>query len=326
MSDDKTIKNDIVSLTDNPRAVSVDSSEILKKLMNNTVGKYKIMVGEDGLIFQADCIEFLSLLEDRCADVIMCDPPYNIKKTKWDYIPNYEEWITRILQTARMKLKETGTLYVFGFSENLADVCHVAKNLFSNVRWLVWSYDNKPNMFDNWGRSHESILVLRFDDYKFNTDFVRIPYNAHTLKYPKRGTGKTSTFRTKNENWMSKTWMPNPLGAKPKDVINIPVLSNGMKEKTIHPTQKPEELIRKLILAASDEGDLIVDPFSGSGTTGVCSRQLRRYFVLNDNKEEFNTIATERISKVDITKKTDYWIELDRSNAALRKNNFGGGQ
>ena len=97
-----------------------------------------------------------------------------------------------------------------------------------------------------------------------------------------------------------------------------------MKEKTIHPTQKPEELIRKLILAASDEGDLIVDPFSGSGTTGVCSRQLRRYFVLNDNKEEFNKIAAERISKVDITKKTDYWIELDRSNAALRKNNFGG--
>lgn len=85
-----------------------------------------------------------------------------------------------------------------------------------------------------------------------NTDDVRIPYRAHTLKYPSHPQAETSQYgngKTKKQD----NWTPNPLGAKPKDVIEIPTTCNGMNEKTPHPTQKPEELLRRLILGSSNE-------------------------------------------------------------------------
>ena len=100
--------------------------------------------------------------------------------------------------------------------------------------------------------------VSRKNALTMNTDDVRIPYGAHTLKYPSHPQAETSQYgngKTKKQD----NWTPNPLGAKPKDVIEIPTTCNGMNEKTPHPTQKPEELLRRLILGSSNEGDLIID-------------------------------------------------------------------
>ena len=164
-----------------------------------------------------------------------------------------------------------------------------------------------------WGMIGEEAMKVFFAleslrTYTFNMDDIRIPYNAHTLKYPDRNQGKTSQFGNTEKNY---SWSPNPLGAKPKDVISVPTTCNGMNEKTKHPTQKPEALLRRVLLASSNEGDLIVDPFSGSGTTAVAAYQLKRRFCVNDMNAEYNAWANDRILKVP-DKTIEEWIKLDK--------------
>ena len=142
---------------------------------------------------------------------------------------------------------------------------HPASRYFKQCRWLIWHYKNKANLGNDWGRAHESILHFRKSEaVKLNVDDVRIPYGAHTLKYPSHPQADTSAYG-KGGNKSRDNWMPHPKGAKPKDVIDIPTTCNGMGESTPHPTQKPEELVRKFVLASSNAGDLVIDPFSGSG-------------------------------------------------------------
>ena len=188
---------------------------------------------------------------------------------------------------------------------------------FYSCKWLIWHYRNKANLGNDWGRSHETILALRKSkNFIFNVDDVRIPYGAHTLKYPERNQGDTSQYSKGQAK--KNDWIPNPLGAKPKDVIEIPTTCNGMKEKTPHPTQKPEELIRKLILASSNVGDIVLDPFCGSGTTPVCAEQLQRKWIACDKVEEYLGWAKDRIEAVDKSISIEGWKEYDLNNMKRR--------
>lgn len=275
---------------------------------------------KNGRIYQMDCVDFLKRIDDNSVDVCFCDPPYNIGKASWDNIGSeeeYIEWCMQWIKEAYRILKPTGTLYICGFTEILADLKYPSMQMFKKCRWLIWHYENKANLSNDWGRSHESIMCLRKTcDFVFNTDDVRIPYNSHTMKYPQRAqNGATSQFSSKDKK---ATWTPNPLGAKPKDVINIPTTCNGMHEKTKHPTQKPEELLRRLILAASNDGDLIVDPFSGSGTTAVVASQLGRRFLVSDMNAEYNEMADYRLNNL-VEKTKEEWIAYDRKNAERRR-------
>src|SRR5437764_1454505 len=113
--------------------------------------------------------------------------------------------------------------------------------MFKGCKWLVWHYKNKANLGSDWGRSHESILHFRKSkQFTSNIDDIRIPYGDHTLKYPEHPQAETSQYG--NGNGSKETiWVPNPRGAKPRDVIEIPTTCNGMHEKTPQPTQTPEE-------------------------------------------------------------------------------------
>ena len=147
-------------------------------------------------------------------------------------------------------------------------------------------------------------------------DAARIPYGNHTLKYPSHPQALTSQYG--NGKKREEEWTPHPLGAKPKDVIEIPTTCNGMGEKTAHPTQKPEELVRRLVLAASDEGTTVIDPFSGSGTTAVVAEQLGRRWMGCDLNVQYNEWAINRIENVKLMP-VEKWIECDRSNVARRE-------
>lgn len=276
---------------------------------------------DNGKIFNCDCIEFLQSIKNESVDTVFADPPYNIGKADWDDIGSQDEyirWSLAWIKEASRILKETGTLYICGYTEILADIRRPAMDFFKKSHWLIWYYDNKANMRNDWGRSHESILCLRkSDSFTFNTDDVRVPYNAHTRKYPTRNqSGKTSQFY--NEKTASSTWEPNPRGAKPKDVLNIPTTCNGMAEKTNHPTQKPEELVRRLVLASTNKNEVVVDPFSGSGTTAVVCTQLGRKFIVNDMNKEYNQWANTRIKSV-VNFDVESWIDFDQKNDIRRR-------
>lgn len=226
----------------------------------------------NGKLYQGDSLDWLAGLDQESVDMVFADPPYNLKKADWDTFESQEkyiDWSMKWVEQASRVLKPTGSLYICGFSEILADLKHPASKHFKHCRWLVWHYKNKANLGNDWGRSHKSIVHLRKSDrFKLNIDDVRIPYGAHTLKYPGHPQAETSAYG-KGSAKPREDWVPNPKGAKPKDVIEVPTTCNGMGETTPHPTQKPEELIRKFVLASSNEGDMVIDPFSGSGTTVV---------------------------------------------------------
>lgn len=272
-----------------------------------------------GKLFQGDSIAWLGSLVNQSVDLIFADPPYNINKADWDNFESQEsyiKWSLQWIEQAARVLKPTGSLFICGFSEILADLKHPASRYFKTCRWLVWHYKNKANLGNDWGRSHESILHFRKSaSFRLNIDDVRIPYGAHTLKYPSHPQAETSQYGNGKQR---DAWTPNPLGAKPKDVIELPTTCNGMGEKTPHPTQKPEELLRKLVLAASSAGDVVLDPFSGSGTTLVVAEQLGRRWLGCELSAEHNQWAIQRIEAVPM-RSVEEWIESDRKTAERRE-------
>jgi len=304
-------------------------SEVQKKSVSRKVFFESIPEGfrlqyehPNGQLYQGNSFDWLKSLNDASIDLVFADPPYNIKKANWDNFENQEKYIDWsiqwIMQVSRV-LKPTGSLYVCGFSEILADLKHPASKYFKHCRWLIWHYKNKANLGSDWGRSHESIIHFRkSDSTKLNIDDVRTPYGSHTLKYPSHPQAETSAYGKGASNKHRDNWTPHPKGAKPKDVIDVPTTCNGMGEKTPHPTQKPEELVRKFILASSNEGDLIIDPFSGSGTTAVVAEQLNRKWMACDLDPQYNQWAIERIEHVRRMTK-DEWIAHDRKTAERRE-------
>ncbi|HUS31793.1 MAG TPA: site-specific DNA-methyltransferase, partial [Kofleriaceae bacterium] len=243
-----------------------------------------------------DAMELLKKLPDGSVDLVVTDPPYAIAKEDWDEFESldvYVDWCDTWLAEVARVLAPHGSAYVCGFSEILADVKARSAKRFAGCRWLVWYYKNKANLGRDWGRSHESILHLRGEDATLDVDSVRVPYNGHTTKYPARVQAVNSQY---GRGVRRDKWEPHPLGAKPRDVIEVPVICNGMTEKTPHATQKPEALIEKLVLASSAAGQLVVDPFVGSGTTAVVAAKLGRRWLAGDADARYVGLARERVT------------------------------
>src|SRR5690606_34866789 len=169
----------------------------------------------NGTLFLGDSFDWLKSLEAKSIDLCFADPPYNIKKAEWDNFKDQEEyvdWSLNWIKEVSRVLKLSGSLYICGFSEILADLKKPAMEMFKGCRWIVWHYKNKANLGNDWGRSRESILHLRkSDEFTLNIDKVRIPYGNHTLKYPKHPQAKSSQFGKGKDH----EWLPNPDGAKP---------------------------------------------------------------------------------------------------------------
>ena len=253
---------------------------------------------ELGTLWLADAFELLESLDEGSVDLVVTDPPYAVAKESWDEFESldaYVDWCDRWLAEVERVLTPRGSAYVCGFSEILADVkARSARRFPGGCRWLIWAYRNKANLGKDWGRSHESILHLRkARATRIDVDAVRVPYNDHTKRYPERVQAVSSQYGNGKRR---DRWQPHPLGAKPRDVLDIPVLCNGTAEKTLHPTQKPEELVRRLVAASSAEGQLVVDPFVGSGTTAVIAERLGRRWIAGDSDGRYLGVARQRLA------------------------------
>lgn len=254
-----------------------------------------------GELYKYDALKFLKQLDTKSVDLIFADPPYNIKKAEWDTFTSqkeYVQWSMEWITEAQRVLTDKGSLYICGFSEILADIKWASSRMFKGCKWLIWFYRNKANLGKDWGRSHESILHFRKSkNFIFNIDEVRVPYNEHTIKYPKRTQAETSQYSNgrKSDAKNNYVWEPNPLGAKPKDVLEIPTIANNSWEKYPHVTQKPIELLRKIILSSSNPDSIILDPFGGSGTTYAVAEAYHRKWIGTELNEAYCKIIEERL-------------------------------
>ena len=290
--------------------------------------KWRERMIELNKIHTIDVLEGLKRIYDNSCDIIIVDPPYNVGKdfgnnhdfrTLEEYINWSKQWIDECIRV----LKPRGTMFIYGFSEILANLSVVIP---LDKRWLIWYYTNKnmPTMHF-WQRSHEAIICCWKERPIFNKDDIREPYTELFLTNA-AGKIRKGTKGRLSRNGKETIYRAHENGALPRDVIKIPALAGGAgtterwflcrtcnnsvfhpcelkkhsNHDTIkHPTQKPLELSERLIKSAKPKNDgLVLVPFAGSGSECVAAKKIGIKFVGFEINPEYITLAEHRLSKV----------------------------
>ena len=242
-----------------------------------------------------DVMDFLrDKVDDSTVDCAVIDPPYNLHKARWDIFANQaafmqftREWLSLLLP----KIKEGGSLYVFNTAFNAAHIlCFLSVQGMVFQNWIVW--DKRDGMTApkrKYANGQETILFFtKKGEHTFNYDDIRVPYLPETLRRPK-GVIKNG-----------KRWFPNPAGKLCTDVWHFSSArhtqkENGKTKKTPHLTPKPPDMIRRIIKASSNPGDLVLDCFLGSGTTAVVCQETGRNFIGCEKDETYHHLCMQNI-------------------------------
>lgn len=236
------------------------------------------------------------LLPPDSVDLIIADPPYNLTKSFNGTIfskkkdSEYEAYTRQWLEEVNPLLKETGSIYVCCDWESSLIIGKALSEFFYVRNRITWQREKGRGAKTNWKNGMEDIwFATKSKSYTFNLDAVKV---RRKVIAPYRSDGKPKDWiESKNGNYRdtcpSNFW----------DDITIPFWS--MPENTAHPTQKPEKLFAKLILASSNVGDIVFDPFLGSGSTSVTAKKLGRHFLGVEIDPQYCTWAEQRITMAD---------------------------
>ena len=230
------------------------------------------------------------------ADLIIADPPYNLGKSFGESyfskmsLDEYEEYTRSWLSLVSPILKKNGSIYVCcDYGSSLA-VGRVLSEFFTVRSRITWEREKGRGSKKNWKNSMEDIWFATVsDDYTFNLDAVKV---RRRVLAPYREDGRPKDWQESDGEKYRDTCPSNFW-----DDITVPFWS--MKENTAHPTQKPEKLLAKLILASSREGDMVFDPFLGSGTTAVTAKKLGRHFCGIEQNELYCVWAQKRLENAE---------------------------
>lgn len=266
------------------RTVTVSDSEI-PVLERQISGADAVRAGfHDDMIVNADLFDCLDFIPDAYFDLIVIDPPYNIAKDfhgrkfaamKADA---YEEFLRSWFYRVCDKLKPDGSLYMCGDWKCTSSMQRVIEERLTVINRISWQREKGRGAKANWKNGMEDIwfAVKNPRDYYFDVDSVKM---KRKVIAPYREDGRPKDWE-ETENGNFRITCPSNFW----DDISVPFWS--MPENTDHPTQKPEKLYAKLVLASSRPGDRIFDPFLGSGTSAVVARKLgRRFFGVEVNRE-----------------------------------------
>lgn len=287
-------------------------------------------------IIKGDCIEELAKLAEKSVDLVIADPPYwKVIGEKWDYQwrteKDYVEWSLKWIKEVSRSLRYGGTFYLFGYFRTLALLVPYFDEMELDLRQQILvdkgmravsgRATKKYRMFPN---TTESILFITKENRKFVKPFLKERQRAlgmsakeinEALGVKSNGGGMWSIYTGKNvcEQFPTeKTWnklqkvldfeLPYEKVAQTFNpqmgLTDIWRDIDFYKEKRVHSTQKPLKLIKRLIKASSNEGDLVVDPFGGSGSTALASIQLNRKFVTIEKDEDYYNSIVERVEDI----------------------------
>lgn len=251
---------------------------------------------EDVSLFHDNCLDVLPLLERESIDLIFADPPYRLSnggitckagkialvdKGDWDKSQGFEEdykFTYSWLKLCREVLKQSGSIWISGTPHNIFQVGYALQSLgFHIMNEITWFKPNAPPNLScrYFAHAHESLIwAKKSKDAK------------HTFNYE-----------------VMKSWNDriSPAGKQMRSVWSIPLTPPEEKNNGRHPTQKPLELMRRIILSSSREEDVVLDPFTGSGTTGVIAKEFGRKFVGVEIEKEFCDLAIKRINRGNFT-------------------------
>ena len=285
----------------NNRTLTVNSEEI-DFLKANLVTSKNINETKDLInkTLNGDVIEMLKFLPDEFADLIIIDPPYNLTKNfngmKFNSRSenSYDEYLRTWFPEVCKKLKPNGSLYMCGDWKCTASLQRAIEKELTIMNRITWQREKGRGAKSNWKNGMEDIwfAVKNPDDYYFDVESVMM---KRKVLAPYKIEGNPKDWDESEEGKFRLTYPSNFW-----DDISIPFWS--MPENTDHPTQKPEKLYAKLILASSKEGDVVFDPFLGSGTTSVVAKKLNRKYCGIELNEEYCLWAEKRLKIADTDK------------------------
>lgn len=252
-------------------------------------------------VYNQDVFDFLSEIEDSSIDLAIIDPPYNQKIDQWDSFPDEKsyfdftfKWIDKMLP----KMKETGSFYIFNNPYNAAIILNYLKD--KNVcfrNWIVWHKKDGFNPSKKKYVSNQEVILFYTlgNTYTFNYDDIRIEYESKS---------RIKHAMTKGILKNGKRWYPNEKGKLCTDVWDFSserhkTKLNGKIVKNFHPTPKPLDLIERIVKASSSKNDLVLDLFSGSGTTSVVSKINQRNYIGCEKDSQYWKLLNERLNKLD---------------------------
>lgn len=302
---------------------------------------------ETNKIYQGNCIEKLKEIEADKVDLIYFDPPFFTQRKhsltnkdnskiyefddKYNSIAEYLEIIENVLIQSKRVLKNTGSLFLHCDKTASHNIRVVIDKVFGRENFqseIIWSYKRWSNSKKGLLNAHQVIFFYsKTQDFKFNTLYT--DYSATTnldqiLQDRQRNENGKSVYK-KDENGnviLGKEKKGVPLS----DVWEIPYLNPKAKERTGYPTQKPVLLLNQILNIATDEGDLVVDPFCGSGTTCVSAKYLKRQFIGIDISIDAVELANSRLKEMIISesnllnKGTDEYQEKTEKELTILQN------
>ncbi len=259
-------------------------------------GQVNVLALENRTIRQ-DFLEALQFLPRGFVDLVFVDPPYNLSKSfnGLDFtersLEEYASWLESWFPQVVALLKESGSLYICGDWRSSAAIHSVAQKYLQVRNRITWEREKGRGAARNWKNCSEDIWFCTKSEgtYTFNLEAVKVkrrviaPYTVGGIPKDWHLT-ECGNFRLTHP---SNLWTD----------LTVPFWS--MPENTDHPTQKPEKLLAKIILASTNPGDLVLDPFLGSGTTSVVAKKLGRRFVGLEVDEEYCCLAEKRLALAD---------------------------
>jgi len=268
-----------------------ETASLKKKLikLNENSSLKKI----ENKIINQDIIEALEYLPTNSIDLLFIDPPYNISKkfNKLSFremeLNEYEKWLDSWLSKMIGLLKDSASVYICGDWKSSAAIYNVGQKYLRVRNRITWEREKGRGSKANWKNCTEDIwFFTKSNNYTFNVNDVKL---RRKVLAPYRGKdGKPKDWIEKGKQSYRDTFPSNIWSD-----ISIPFWS--MPENTDHPTQKPEKLIAKIILASTNEGDIVFDPFLGSGSSVVAAKKLGRKFIGVEIDEMYCCLAQKRI-------------------------------
>ncbi len=274
----------------------------------------------DDMVVNADLYDCIDLIPDNHFDLIIIDPPYNLDKDFHGKVfsamkqDEYEEYLRSWFYKVCDKLKDNGSLYMCGDWKCSSSMQRVIEEKLTVVNRISWQREKGRGAKSNWKNGMEDIwfAVKNPRDYYFNVDAVMM---KRRVIAPYKVDGKPKDWEETDAGNFRTTYPSNFW-----DDISIPFWS--MPENTSHPTQKPEKLYAKLILASSKQGDRILDPFAGSGTAAVVARKLGRSFCGIEINREYCLWAAKRLANALTDKSIQGYADgvfWERNSLAIQK-------
>lgn len=252
--------------------------------------KHEYMKNDNSLVVLGDSLEILKSMESNSVNLIFADPPYGIGKDfgnnndTWNSVDHYLEWSALWIDECMRILKKDGTMYFMSSTQYMPILDRYVDNKYYVINRIVWTYDSSGvQSKKRFGSLYEPILMITHTDktkYKFNYKDIMVEAKTGSKR-------KLIDYR--------KT-PPQPYNTKkvPGNVWEFNRVRYLMPEYEDHPTQKPESLLERIILASSDKGDIVMDPFSGSFTTSSTAIRLGRSAIGMDLNSDYYEIGLRR--------------------------------